>query len=174
MQALVQTTQTADAETLSEDQIAALIADAPAPNPCAFVPTDAAGVDWVLGKIADARARAARIRENAERMARAEERQAEALEWKYGGALQTYLQAETEGGKKKSVRLFHGVLGYRTKPAGVQVTDPGAVLAWAKENLPEAVTEALDRKALAARLLETGEAADGARLTPAEEVFYIK
>lgn len=170
----MQTVETAEAETLTADQMDALIEDAPDVNPGAFVPTDARGVEWVLGKIADRRARAARIRENAERMARAEEREAEALEWHYGGALQHFLQGQIEGGKRKSVRLFHGVLGYRTKPAGVQVTDPAALLAWAKANFPAAVTEALDRKALAARLLDTGQAADGARLMPSEEIFYIK
>lgn len=177
MQALVQRTETAEAETLTEEDIAALTADAPAEEgtcPTAFVPTDAAGVDWVLRKIADRRACAARIRENAEKMARAEEREAEALEWKFGGAIQTWAQAQLADGKKKSIRLFHGVIGYRTKPAGIQVTDPAVLLAWAKENLPEAVTEALDKKTVANRLLETGEAADGARLVPAEEVFYIK
>jgi len=173
----MQTVETAEAETLTDDEIAALTADAPAEEgacPEAFCPTDAAGVDWCLKKIAAARAEAALIRANMECMARACERDAEALEWRYGGAIQTYLQAQTEGGKKKSVRLPHGVIGYRTKPAGVQVTDPAALLAWTKANFPAAVTEALDKKTLAARLLETGEAADGARLTPSEEVFYIK
>jgi len=179
MQALVQTTETTRTETLTDnsltaEEVAALIADAPAPNPCAFVPTDAAGVDWVLGKIADARARAARIRENAELMARTEERAAEALEWKFGGALQHFLREQTEGGKKKSVRLFHGVIGYRTRPAGVSVTDPAAALCWAKENLPAAVTEGLDKKALSDRLTATGEALPFAAFQPAEEVFYIK
>ncbi len=168
-----------EAETMTEnsltaEEIAALISDAPAATPEAFCPTDAAGVDWVLGKVAAARAEALLIRTNMEAMARACERKAEALEWKYGGAIQTYLQAETEGGKKKSVRLPHGVIGYRTKPAGVQVTDPAALLAWTKANFPAAVVEALDKKVLATWLLESGEAADGARLSPAEEVFYIK
>ncbi len=96
MQARVQTIETPQAEALTAEEVAALIADAPAPNPCAFVPTDAAGVDWVLRKIAAARAEAKLIRENMEAMARACERSAEALEWKYGGNLQTYLQAELE------------------------------------------------------------------------------
>ena len=166
-------------ETLTAEQIETLIADAPAadpnnPDPCAFVPTDENGVNWVLGKIADARARAARIRENAELMARAEERKAEALEWKFGPALQTFLRAELAGGKKKSVRLLHGVLGYRTKPAGVSVTDDAAALAWAREFLPEAVAVRLDKKALADALLTNGESVDFATLNPAEETFYIK
>lgn len=163
-----------EADVLTAEEVAALIEDAPSASPEAFCPTDAGGVDWVLKKWAAAHAEAKLVRENMEKMARACERQAEALEWRYGSALQTYLEAELAGGKGKSKRLPHGVIGYRTRPAGVQVTDPAALLAWAKENLPEAVTEALDKKALAARLLDTGEAADGARLTPEEQVFYIK
>ena len=168
------TIENTDTMELTAEEVAALIADAPAESPAAFVPTDAAGVDWVLGKIAGRRAAAARIRENAEKMARAEEREAEALEWKFGGDLQRFLATETDGGKRKSVRLYHGVLGYRTKPAGVCVTDPGAALSWARENLPAAVTEALDKKALTAALLGTGEVLSFAALQPAEEVFYIK
>ena len=140
----------------------------------AFLPDTAEKVDWVLGKMNAARAEAKLIRENAELMAREAERRAEALEWKYGANLQTWLRAELGEGKKKSVRLFHGVLGYRQKPAGVSVTDPAAALSWAQENLPAAVTLNLDKKALSDALLTNGEAADFARLNPAEEVFYIK
>lgn len=173
----MQTTETTEAETLTDDEIAALTADAPAEEgtcPEAFCPTDAGGVDWVLRKIAAARAEAKLIRENMEAMARACERDAEHLEWKYGRSLQTWLEAQLQGGKGKSKRLPHGVIGYRTKPAGVRLTDPAAALAWARENLPGAVTEALDRKALTARLLDTGEALPFAALTPPEETFYIK
>lgn len=162
------------AETLTTEEVAELLAGAPAADPCAFVPTDAAGCDWVLGKMADARSRAARIRENAEAMARAEERAAETLQWKYGTALEAFARQELASGKKKSIRLYHGVLGYRTKPAGVCVTDPAAALGWAQENLPGAVTLALDKKALSAALLETGEAVPFANYQASEEVFYIK
>jgi hypothetical protein len=145
-----------------------------AETPDAFTPDTAEKADWVLGKIAAARAAAARIRLNAELMAREQEREAEGLEWRFGAALQTWLQAELLGGRKKSVRLYNGVLGYRTKPAGVHVTDPAAALSWARESLPGAVVEALDKKVLAAALLETGEALPWASFTPAEDVFYIK
>jgi hypothetical protein len=169
----MQTTEN-NAVELTAEEVAALVADAPAADPCAFTPTDASGCDWVLSKIADCRTRAARIRENAEQMARAEERAADTLEWKYGAALQTWLRAELAGGKKKSVRLFHGVLGYRQKPAAVHVTDTAAALGWAKENLPTAVIEGLDKKALSAALLDTGVAVPFAAFQPAEDVFYIK
>ena len=169
---------TEDTQTteLTAEEVAELVADAPAPNngEVAFVPTDAAGVDWVLGKMAAARAEAKLIRENAELMARECERRAEALEWKYGANIQTWLRAELADGNKKSKRLLHGVLGYRTKPAGVSVTDPAAALVWARVNLPAAVTLSLDKKALADALLTNGEAVDFATLNHAEEVFYIK
>ncbi len=140
----------------------------------AFTPDTADKVNWVLGKIADRRAAAARIRENAELMAKAEDREADALEWRFGPALQAYVRQELEGGKKKSIRLFNGVLGYRTRPAGVSVTDEAVALSWASQNLPAAVRQSLDKKALAEALLETGEALDFARLNAPEEVFYIK
>lgn len=115
---------------------------------------------------------------NAELMARAEERKVNALEWKYGANLQTWLRAELDGGKRKSVRLFNGCLGLRTKPAGVHVTNPAAALSWAKEHLPAAVAERLDKAVLGAALLErnleTGEAVPFAELQPAEDVFFIK
>ncbi len=63
---------------------------------------------------------------------------------------------------------------YRTKPAGVCVTDPLAALEWAKENLPGAVTLALDKKALSEALCASGEAVGFAAFQPAEEVFYIR
>lgn len=142
--------------------------------PETFTPDTPEKADWVLCKIADARARAARIRENMEMMAREAERDAERLEWQFGAALQAFARQETGGGRKKSVRLPNGVLGFRTKPAGVQIADTGAALAWARQNLPTAVVETVDRKALTAALLETGEAVDFAAFTPIEEVFYIK
>lgn len=139
-----------------------------------FTPDTESKADWLLGKIADARARAARVRENAEKIARAHDAEAEGLEFRFGPALQAFAARELAGGKRKSLRLLNGVLGYRTRPAAVIFTNPAAALAWARENAPAAVCEALDRKALSERLLETGEAVDWASFTPAEEVFYLK
>ena len=74
-----------------------------------FSPDTPEKADWVLGRIADARARAARIRENMELMAREAEREADFFEWKYGPALQAFLRAVLgEGGRRKSVRLPNG------------------------------------------------------------------
>ena len=139
-----------------------------------FTPDTFDKASWVLGLIADRRAAAARIRENAEKMAREQDREADTLEWRFGPALQVFAMKELEGGKKKSLRLYNGVIGYRTKPAALHVTNAAGALAWAKVNLPAAVAESVDKKALAETLLTTGEVVDFARLQPAEECFYIK
>ena len=145
--------------------------DAPAD---VFTPDTKEKADWVLSKIADARGRAARIRENAERMARDADREAEGLEWHYGAALQALCRKETEGGRRKSLPLYHGVIGFRTRPAGVAITDDVAALSWARENAPGAVTERLDRRALGDALKDSGEVLPFAVFTAPEEVFYIK
>ena len=139
-----------------------------------FTPDTFDKASWVLGLIADRRAAAARIRENAEKMAREQDREADTLEWRFGPALQAFAVKELAGSKKKSIRLYNGVLGYRTKPAALHVTDAAGALEWAKVNLPAAIAESVDKKALAETLLTTGEVVDFARLLLAEEVFYIK
>lgn len=143
-------------------------------TPAVFVPDTAEKVDWVLGKIADHRARAARIRANADTMAKQADAEADALEWRFAPALQAFLREHLAGGKRKSLTLFHGILGFRTVPACVTVGDEGAAIAWAKDNLPGAVVERLDKKALADALLSTGEAVDFAAFTPEDQRFYIK
>lgn len=140
----------------------------------AFTPDTADKADWLLGKIADARARAARVRENAEKIARAHDAEADGLEFRFGPALQAFTQKELAGGRRKSLRLLNGVLGYRTRPAAVSFTNPVAALEYARQNVPAAVVESLDKKALSAALLDTGEAVDGAFCQPEEETLYIK
>lgn len=170
-------------ETLTEQQTTVLPQTTALPDGLAepettepeagFYPDTPEKVDWVLGQIADRRARAARLRENAEKRARQEEAEAAFFDWRYGVALRAFARQQLEGGRRKSLTLGHGTLGFRTKPAGVQVGDEGAAIAWAKENAPGAVVERLDKKTLAKALLATGEAVDFAAFTPAEEVFFI-
>ena len=164
-------------EQISDDEQG----EAPAPNPGEvsgeagpFTPDTKPKADWVLEKIADLRARAARIREHGEAMAREHDREAEHLEWKYGAALQDLARRELEGARKKSLTLYHGVIGFRTKPAGVAITDDVAALSWARENCPAVVVERLDKKALGDALKGAGEVVPFAQFTPAEEVFYIR
>ena len=157
-----------------------------------FCPDTADKVNWVLDKIATHRARAARIRENAELMAKEAEREAAGLEWKYGPALQAFLRAQTDGTKRRSVRLEHGVLGFKTRPAALLLDQSeGFALSFAQEHAPETVTARVDARAFTKRFQFTEDFDGTQRLvdtetgqcytrpawltqTPAEEVFYIK
>lgn len=175
---------------LTAEEMVAL-ADEQELAPEGFCPTTADEVDWVLGKIADARARAARVRENAEKIARQAEAEAAFFEWKYGAPLQDFArrQIEAEGGRRKSVRLFNGCLGWRTSPARLVIAEgqdaEEQALAWAKTHLPDAVcrVERLDRLLLkehvaecgdAVVAMDTGEVVPWAAVLPAEERFFIK
>lgn len=173
-----------DALRLPDDLDAPLTADAREEEGDAqpFTPDTADKADWVLGKVADARQRAARVRENAEAIARQHEAEADGLLWKFGAALADFARRETDGTKRRSVRLLNGQVGFRTKPAAFAVADDAAALSWVKENLPAALR--LDRRAFADALTvteegnavhgETGERLPFVSVTLAEEIFYVK
>ena len=146
----------------------------------AFVPDTAEKVEWVLSRIADHEGRAARVLENAQTMARQQIAQANYLRWLFGGQLQSYARANTEG-KRRSIQFLNGKIGFRTKPANFEI-DSLTALVWASENAPE--TLRVDKDALkktfmvndAGQVLaaDTGEVLEFATAIPAEEVFYIK
>lgn len=172
---------------MNEEQ-ASLESDSPA-VPEGFYPDTAEKADWVLEKIADAKARASRIRENAEKMAKQAETEATFFEWKFGMALREFARKELETSRRKSLTLYHGSLGFRTTPARVSLApekpQEALAVAWAKENLPEAVAvqERLNRAAFddlvesteaGVVFVTTGEVLPWAQAVPAEEKFYIK
>lgn len=163
-----------DADDPVNEDLGSLITGDPKDAPEPFQPRTASGVDWVLGAIADHKARAARIRANGEAMARAEDQEAAFLEMRYGAAIQEFVRKDIKGTRHKSVRLYHGVIGFRQKPAHVEIGDPAKALAHAKEYVPDAVVERLDRRVFDKALLEAGEVVEFAALVPAADEFYIK
>ena len=162
-----------DAEGPSSD-LDGLVTGEPKDAPEAFAPRTAEEVDWVLGRIADHKGRAARIRANGEAMARAAEHEAAFLEMRFGAAIQEFVRRDTDGTRRKSTKLYNGVVGFRQKPARVEITDAARALAHAKEHVPAAVVERLDRKAYDKALMESGEVLEFAALVPASDEFYIK
>ncbi len=135
-----------------------------------------------LGKIDDARQRAARVRENAELIARQHEAESDGLLWQFGAALADFARRETEGTKRRSVRLLNGQIGFRTKPAAFTVADDAAALVWVRENLPAVLR--VDRRAFADVLAvteegnavhgQTGERLAFVTVQPAEDVFFVR
>ncbi len=92
--------------------------------------------------------------------------------------------AEQIRGKARSVRLLEGVIGWRTNPARLVITNDTLVLEYCREHLPQAVVETVDRsrlpkaEALREHDPETGEVRyrelPGLAVVPAAEVFYVK
>jgi Bacteriophage Mu Gam like protein len=80
-------------------------------------------------------------------------------------------------GRRKSLALPAGQVGFRGLPARLVVDDEARVIEWAKTNLPDAVemVEKLSKSQLKQRFDQTGEIPpEGAHVEPEVESFYIR
>jgi phage host-nuclease inhibitor protein Gam len=98
------------------------------------------------------------------------------LTLQYQPMLEEFARAETDGKKERSVRLLSGTVGFRRNPSSVEITDADALLAWAKENAPNAVkvVESVGKTPIKAHIEGTGEVVPGVEYTPPADRFYIK
>jgi phage host-nuclease inhibitor protein Gam len=83
----------------------------------------------------------------------------------------------TQGGKKRSVDLLCGRLGFRQSPARLEVDDEAAALAWLEANASDIMirTKKEVKKADVKKAIEAGGAVpDGVRLVPGEVNFYVE
>ena len=97
----------------------------------------------------------------------------------FGRQIEAWVRSEVEklNGKRKSLALPAGTVGFRTIAAKLVIDDENVVLSWARINLPEAVvvTEKLSKSAINENTATTGEIpCDGVHLEPAAERFFIK
>lgn len=79
--------------------------------------------------------------------------------------------------KGKTIKLPHGNLSRRTVPGGPRVTDPDAVLAWAKEHgIPGLVRvkEEISRSAVVEYVRDTGDVPSGVEVIAAREAFDVR
>lgn len=106
-----------------------------------FRVTDLETAAWVVDKITAARAKAARIQEQAEAMLRDCAREEEFFLNRYGADLAEVAATEIErtGGKKKSLKLLTGTVGFRSAPRRLDVVDEDAARQWAQRECPDAV-----------------------------------
>ncbi len=99
------------------------------------------------------------------------------LEFVYGSTVREITRRRIEGQKTKTVKLAFGQCGFRTKPAGVEVTNPDLLLAKVKEaGLVDLVkvTEAVSKTELNRYVLGTGDEIPGCRIVPTSETFFVK
>jgi phage host-nuclease inhibitor protein Gam len=88
----------------------------------------------------------------------------------------------TYRGKSKTVNLAYGAVGFTDYKAKAKITDVEAAAEWARTNLPAAVSyqpiteikTVLDRKAVSAHALATGEEPPGVAIEPASTEYFAR
>lgn len=155
-----------------------------------FRVTDEASAEWVLEKILNAEADAAReqiklnaVKERLEANIKASKARAEFFTTKYANDLEDFARTQLEGAKTRTLKLTWGSLSFRTTKGGLRVADPEKALAWAKDNAPEAVkvSESFlisqvpdETKAMIMSATPHDQEARGFTLVPDSESFSIK
>jgi hypothetical protein len=122
------------------------------------------------------------IRQNAERLIKNEENAARRLLDYHRSRLEEWARGKLTG-KRRSVRTLRGVAGFRSTAPALTCTDRGALLAFARESRPEALTEGVDLGRVAVFKEgrcwnpQTGEEIPlppGVEITAARESFFVK
>jgi hypothetical protein len=147
--------------------------------PKAFEIADENTANWLVKKVVAARQYGERVKEWAEQERRRAEREEATLLYLFGRQLERWVKGEIErlAGKKKSICLPGGTVGFRRVNASLQVDDEQTVLLWAKRNCPQAVVvkESLSRSELKSHFEATGVIPDeGAHVEPERESFSIR
>lgn len=135
--------------------------------------------NWVVKRITAARAYARRCDEWCEREKARAQREEQFFLWRYGQQLMDWTKAkiQEQGGRRKSVCVPAGMLGFRSEAAKLVVEDEQAVIIWAHANKLKmtSVVERLSKSALNEHVKETGELPDrGVRVESEHEQFYVK
>ena len=166
-----------------------------------FRVTDASTASWVVRRINEARTHAKRVQEWADREIHRAKRDDAFLLLRFGEQLQKFAAQEVAKlkGRRRSVCLPGGTLGFRAHPAKLVVKDESVALAWCRRHLPEAfgvrvsaagpvglallnvsrgnpdecrVEEGLQVSVLVRHLGETGECIPGTDVAPPGDKFY--
>lgn len=162
----------ASADTEAERELLATI-------PSAFAITGPESANWLVRRIVAARRYGDQVKEWAERERRRAEREESALLYLFGPQIERWARGEVEklNGRRKSVALPAGTVGFRATNPSLQVDDEQAVMRWARENCDGAivVVEKLSRTALKQHFEATGEMpSEGAHVEPGGEKFFIR
>jgi hypothetical protein len=145
----------------------------------AFSVHDDESANWVIRKILDNRLYSEKCAEWYLREQARAKREEEFFLFRYGQQLMNYARQKIQdnGGRRKSVNLPAGMIGFRTEVSKLVIDDEVAVLSWAKVHKPALVSiiERLSKAGLNEHLEETGEMPDaGAHIEPAKEKFFVK
>lgn len=174
------------------------------PNlPETFTVRDQHSANWVVRRIIECRSYADRVTEWAATEMRRAEREEQFFWFRYGTQLEKWAAAEIQkfNGRRKSVAVPAGTLGFRREPARLVVIDDNRLLVWCRSHLPQALkvsveaggddaqqllrwqqshcpgtrcTEQVVKNVLQDHFRSAGEIPDGADRVAGGEKFYVK
>lgn len=147
--------------------------------PPRFCILDEHSANWLVRRVMESRAYAERVKEWADQEVRRADREEKTLMYLFGHQIEAWVRSEVEklNGKRKSLALPSGTVGFRKSGAKVVVDDEKVVLTWAKANCPAAVVvvEKLAKIILDTHIKETGHCPDqGIHIEPEVEKFYMR
>jgi hypothetical protein len=144
--------------------------------PESFEVTDAVSANWVIRKIIEARTYAKHVTEWAEGELRRAEREEEFFLHAYGRQLEDWARAEIAKGRRKSIKLPAGTLGFRTDPPKLDVMDETKLIAWCRASLPTAlrIETHVFKQHVKDHFTITGECPDGASISGGGQRFYVR
>ena len=128
-------------EVISEDRsISDSVSDV-VPAPEAFHIDSARTANWLVRKVVERRRYRDQVKAWADAEIRRAEREEQHLLQHYGGQLEAWLRRalEERGGRRRSINLPAGMIGFRAEPARLVVNDQEALLEWCRSHLPDAV-----------------------------------
>lgn len=144
-----------------------------------FQVVDSSSANWLVRRIMECRLYRDRVDAWAAKEKRRSMQEEEFFFWKFGGELRTWATIEIAKfkGRRKSINLPGGTIGYRREGGRLVIDNETSVLAWARQQCPAAVktTETIVRSVLSEHLQTTGELPPaGAQMEPEHDKFYVK
>ena len=134
--------------------------------------------NWVVRKVVEARQYAERVKEWAEQECRRAQRDEERLMFMFGRELELWTKdrLSATNGRRKSLNLPAGSVGFRHINMGLVVIDDAAVIEWARSNQPKAIQtkEYLSKTAINEHFAASGEVPPGVQVEPEREKFYVR
>ena len=140
-----------------------------------FVVQDEASADWVVGQITRRNDELARIKAQYDARVKRLENELAFFDSRFRQQLVDWTQVQLTG-KRKSVDLPHGRVGFRHVNERLEVVEENAAIDAARTAVPEAVKVKtyLSLTALKEYWKQTGEVLEGCGVVPSEERFYVQ
>src|SRR5688500_17737324 len=126
---------------ISTGTLAADLAEHTPPVPEGFSVRDEQTANWVIRKIIEARQYDRHVQDGAVRDTRRDHADEKFFLHRYGQQVEDWArrQLEHESGRRKSLNLPAGTVGFRNEPQRLDVADDDALLRWCRANLPSAI-----------------------------------